>query len=800
MITTTTSKIACKHCGETCDEEIRFDDKSFCCFGCKAVYELLSESALLNYYDNVSLHTAKVQVDMSTERKYAFLDHEVIQKKLLRFYDNNRAVIKLYLPGIHCSSCIYLLEHLPRLEKHIQHSQINFIRKELTITFQPEELSLKKLAVLLASLGYPPSINLDSVEGKENKTKAKSELGLKVAVAGFCFGNSMLMRLPEYLDTGFQLDKEFKELFSWINLVLALPIIFYSGFDYFKNALIGLKRRYLNIDVPIALGIITLFGRSVYEIIFQSGAGYIDSLAGLVFFLLIGRWYQSKTYEALSFDRDYKSYFPISVTKIVGGLETNVLINDLDKGDLILIRNQELIPADAKLIEGEARLDYSFVTGETALIKKQQGESVFAGGRQVGGPIVVVLAQKVSNSELTQFWNNQVFDKEKEHRYDNLIDKVSHYFTAIIIILALGTATYWYFRDAALIWNAVTAVLIIACPCALALTLPFAYGHGMRLIGRKGLYLKSANVIERLAKIKEIIFDKTGTLTESAASSIVFVGKELDDQQLAYLKTITSNSAHPLSRLISQWIGDRIEKLLISDYAEVLGKGAQSTINGVKVRIGSAKWISQEVDTTNRETSVYVEINHIVLGYFTFQAKYRNRIFEVLTDLKSQFSLHLLSGDVEKESHRLKTYFDKMTFHQTPQNKLEYINNLHSASLMIGDGLNDAGALKAANVGFGVAEDVYQFSPACDAVLSAKSIEMLPKFLKFSRAINSIIILAFVVSFSYNIIGLSFAISGKLSPIVSAILMPISSLTVVGLITILAEIAGWRCFESKTNN
>lgn len=223
---------------------------------------------------------------------------------------------------------------------------------------------------MLESLGYPPSINLDSAEGKESKTKTNSSVGLKVAVAGFCFGNSMLMSLPEYLDTGFQLDKEFKELFSWINLVLALPIVFYSGLDYFKNALIGLKRCYLNIDVPIALGIITLFGRSVYEIIFQSGAGYIDSLAGLVFFLLIGRWYQSKTYETLSFDRDYKSYFPISVTKKVDGFETNVLISELDKGDLILIRNQELIPVNANLLEGEERLDYSFVTGETALIKK----------------------------------------------------------------------------------------------------------------------------------------------------------------------------------------------------------------------------------------------------------------------------------------------------------------------------------------------------------------------------------------------------------------------------------------------
>ncbi|MEQ8238212.1 MAG: heavy metal translocating P-type ATPase metal-binding domain-containing protein, partial [Cyclobacteriaceae bacterium] len=791
MITETTEKIACKHCGERCEEEIRFDENTFCCYGCKAVYELLSQSSMLNYYDNGSLLTSKISIDENTERKYAFLDHEEIQKKLFRYHDENKAVIKFNLPGIHCSSCIYLLEHLPRLEKHILHSQVNFIRKEVTITFQPEGFSLKKIAVLLSSLGYPPSINLDALEGEKTQKKDKNGLGLKVAVAGFCFGNSMLMSLPEYLDTGFQLDEAFKVLFSWINLVLAIPIVFYSGFDYFKNALIGLKKKYLNIDVPIALGIFTLFARSFYEIVFQAGAGYVDSLAGLVFFLLIGKWYQSKTYEALSFDRDYKSYFPISVTRIVGQLEENVLINDLEKGDFILIRNQELIPADCTLVAGEARLDYSFVTGETELIKKSNGARLFAGGRQVGGPITVMLSQKVNNSELTQLWNNQIFDKEKGEKYENLIDKVSYYFTAVIILLALSTAIYWYFVDSALIWNAVTAVLIIACPCALALTLPFAYGHGMRLLGRKGLYLKSAIVIERLAHIKEIIFDKTGTLTESGSSSLLFVGEPLNDTQLAYLKTITSNSAHPLSRLIAKWIGDRVEKLPISTYHEILGKGAEANINGVNMRIGSGKWINDGTTITNtEETSVYVKIEDQVLGYFVFQAKYRHKIFDVLTELRTQFGIHLLSGDVAKESGRLEKYFDRLAFHQTPENKLEYIRQLHSNSLMIGDGLNDAGALKAANVGFGVAEDVYQFSPACDAVLSSPSIERLGQFLLFSKAINRIVIFAFIISFAYNIVGLSFAMSGQLSPVISAILMPISSLTVVGIITILAEVAG----------
>ena len=253
-------KVSCSHCGDPCDKTIPYDDKHFCCYGCKAVYQLIDESQLGQYYAETSLENASYS-QVKAEQKYGFLDNEDIQRQLLRFKSNELSVIKFQLPAIHCSSCIYLLEHLPQLEHAVIRSEVNFVRKEVTVTFHHEEKSLKSIAVLLSQLGYPPAISLESLDKTKQHVK-KSDLSAKIAVAGFCFGNSMLMSMPEYLDHNFLLEDTFKTVFNWINLLLAFPVLLYSSQDYFISAWKGLKYKNLTIEVPIVLGILTLFGRS----------------------------------------------------------------------------------------------------------------------------------------------------------------------------------------------------------------------------------------------------------------------------------------------------------------------------------------------------------------------------------------------------------------------------------------------------------------------------------------------------------------------------------------------------------
>lgn len=782
-------EVKCHHCGDPCDESIKTDDHTFCCYGCKAVYELLEQSNLGQYYSETSQENKSIS-QVKAERKYAFLDNEDIQQQLLRFRSEEVSVMKFFLPGIHCSSCIYLLEHLSKLEPAVLRSEVNFVKREVVITLDHSKKSLRDIAVLLSQLGYPPDISLESLDKTKNHV-SKSNLGTKIAVAGFCFGNAMLMSMPEYLDKNFLLTEDFKSVFNWINLVLAFPVLLYSASDYFNKAWKGVRYGNLNIDVPIALGILTLFGRSAYEIISQTGMGYVDSLAGLVFFLLIGKWYQSKTYQALSFERDFSSYFPVSITCRIDNSEVQRPLRELEKGDEVVIHNDELIPADGKILEGAANIDYSFVTGESKPERKSVGQLVFAGGRQKGGELVVELTKTVNNSELTSLWNTETFKKEKVDLH-TWVDKVSKYFTLTIILLAIGTGVYWWFANPDVIWNSVTAVLIVACPCALALVLPFAYGHAMRRYGKQGLYLKNAEVIESIAKVNAVVFDKTGTLTSNNAG-ISYQGEVIDGLNLSVLKSALGNSAHPLSRLIHSEL-PTCEKLPINSFKEETGKGFTAEVNGINVKVGSAEYLSKEVESMVNESRVYIKVSDRE-GFFIVKSNYREGVFNMLEEVRTDYTTYLLSGDNESEKERLQPYFEQALFNQKPLDKLNFLDNKNENYLMIGDGLNDAGALKKASVGIAVSEDIHQFSPACDAIMNSDHVTDLPEVLRFSRAVIKVVFIAFGLSFLYNIVGLSFAISGHLTPLISAILMPISSVTVVGFVTLIVSLIGRKNFS-----
>lgn len=779
---------SCYHCGADCGKQpIHFNDKDFCCNGCKTVYEILNTNELSCYYD---LESSPGTIPKEIQGKYNYLDAKEIVEKLVEFNDGETSVVEFYIPSIHCSSCIWVLENLNKLNNGVTTSMVNFPLKTIRITFKNKGTSLKQLVELITSIGYEPYISLEDADAKKNKVD--KTLIYQISIAAFAFGNIMLLSFPEYFSSDeFWLDK-YKPLFRWLMFVMVVPVVFYSAKDYFISAYKGIRHKILNIDVPIAIGISVLFIRSSIEIILDIGSGFFDSLSGLILFLLLGKFFQQKTYNFLSFERDYKSYFPIAVTKIIDGVEKSVVVKEVVKGDRLLIRNEELIPVDGILINGNAAIDYSFVTGESLPVTKQSGDKLFAGGKQTAGAIEMEVINTISQSYLTQLWSNDVFGKKKDVTIKNITDTISKYFTIVILIVALFASVFWYFHNASMALNVVTAVLIIACPCALALSAPFAIGNMLRIFGYKKFYLKNAETIENISKINTIIFDKTGTITASDKAQLFYKGEELSNEELSIIKSVLRASNHPLSRLLYEYI--KVESLIVKPtfFEEILGKGVKATINNVNVKLGSANFV-KSTNFSGGETAIYIQINNVLKGRYIFKNSYREGTKQVFENLSKKYNLVILSGDNDGEKEYLEKLLPKNTqykFNQKPENKLEFIKKLQlngTRVMMIGDGLNDAGALAQSNVGIAISEDVNVFSPACDGILDAKLFNKLPKFLTLSNQTISIIKASFILSFLYNIIGMYFALTGQLTPVVAAILMPLSSISIVVFVTVLTN-------------
>jgi Cu+-exporting ATPase len=789
-ITETITDLKCFHCGQPCEEIHRLDDKSFCCYGCKTVYEILSSNNLCEYYDldkNPGIPLTNI-----SEETYAYLDEKEIQQKLLSFDSPAFSKITFFIPSIHCVSCIWLLENLHTIENGILHSEVNFTRKTVCVDYNPKLTKLSTIARTLSALGYIPKITLEDHD--EVKPKTDRSLVMKLSLAGFCFGNIMLFSFPEYLGIDHS-EKELMRIFSWLNVSLSIPVFFYSGFDYIRSALKSFKQKQINIDVPIAAGLIALFLRSSYDIISATGPGYFDSFTGLVFFLLIGRWFQNKTYESLAFDRDFTAYFPLAVNVLSGGDWKPVVIYKLRRGDQIYIRNMEIIPADSILLDDVAYIDYSFVTGESKPVKVKQSELVYAGGRLIGTPVHLVIEKKTSQSHLTSLWNNDAFKKIEENKYQKIIDRAARKFTWIVLGIALITALYWQVNNPGEMWLVLTSVLMVACPCALALAAPFTLGSMLRVFGKKELYLKNVDVIERMASIDTIVFDKTGTVTHGKNPEVTFHGA-LHEADLCRVRMLTSYSTHPLSVLILK----SIKAILIepvSDFKELPGKGLQGIIAGKLFKVGSASFTGASTANNQTSSQVFVSINDEPKGHFSIRTSIRKGIKEMLMLLGNKRVI-MLSGDNEAERSQMKELFTPSTtllFNQSPHDKLNYIKMLQYQGrkvMMLGDGLNDSGALKQSDVGLAISDDAGIFTPACDGILAGDKIITLNKMMQFARSSSLILKSGFAISFFYNAIALSVAVSGHLTPLIAAIIMPISSISVVVFSTLAVKYVASR--------
>lgn len=786
-----TERRRCFHCGEFCAQaDFEQEGSFFCCQGCLIVHDLLRQSGLEHFYD--LSRTPGVRIKREARRsQYAYLDEPSIQERLLDFTDGKTSRVTFRVPAIHCVACIWLLENLFKLHRGIGRSEVNFSRREVGITFDANAIQFSEVAALLASIGYEPELTLAET-GKKKPLSIRKKAWLQIGLAAFAFGNIMLMSLPFYFGLDSLSGPWFKEVAGWLNLAMALPVVTFSAWDFWKAAWLSLRQRTLTLEVPIALGLGAIYARSVFDVFFHRGPGFCDSLCGLVFFLLCGRLFQKKTYDRLTFDRDYQGFFPLAIVRKTAKGEESAAIPDLKTGDHLILRHGELLPADARLISGQACMDYSFVTGESEPSVHAPGDHLFAGGRQTGGWMEVQTLKPVAESYLASLWNNEAFRKKRDDDLDVVTNRYSRWFTRLVVGIALAAAVFWIFVNAGKTLKAFTSVLIVACPCALALASPLTQGTAQRLLARRKIFLKNAGVVEAMGRIDTIVLDKTGTLTTPNVPAVKFHSwQDLSEEEKVLAASLADHSTHPHSQRIARWLGGIHSA--VKDFNETAGYGIEGMVDGRKILLGSCAWLEdfhfipaiKDCTRPGAGSAVYLAIGGTYRGVFALENPLRPEIEKFIRCAGGRFELALLSGDNEREAVRFRLLFGEagtLKFNQSPADKLSFVKELQERGrrvMMVGDGLNDAGALKQADVGVAVVERVGVFSPASDVIIDAAELPQLVQVLDFCKKASRVVRLGFAISALYNLAGISIAAAGLLEPVVCAIIMPVSTATIV---------------------
>jgi Cu+-exporting ATPase len=767
----------CRHCGDRCGASPLITGAgAFCCAGCEAVFSLLQREGLDAFY---ACSTPPGVSQRGTAASLACLDDPAIARRFLDADDGRIARATFSVPGMHCASCLWLIERLWKIDAGVVRADADVLRRIVRVTFKPDQTSIRRVAEALASIGYPPALDNEPHTGR--MPPARRRLYVQLGIAGFAFGNAMLFSIPRYVN-GAPLDDGLQRVFGALNLALAVPVLVYSASGYFQSAWRAIRHRAINLDVPIALGLAVLFARSVVEIASGRGEGFTDSFTGLVFFLLIGRLFQQKTFDRLAFDRSFRSFLPLSVRVESHDTGQGVLvpIAYVRPGDRVIVRPSEIVPADAVLIDESGAIDLSFVTGEARPVRLRGGDGVPAGACAIEATLRLTVQRDVDHSRLAGLWNNPIFAKPKTDALSDVASRFGAVFTGVALVLAAIGAIAWW-PDAAKSIQVATAVLIIACPCALTLAAPITLGTAMARLARRGIYLKQPAVVLDLARVDTIVFDKTGTLTSGAAVA----SDTLDDEAWRLVRRLAAESSHPISRALAGSAAVdqslRVEALL-----DVPGRGLMGRVDGHDLVIGSPAFVSElALGVPPASTGPAVAIDGVFVGVASLVTPVRPGVRAALHRLRRTHDVCLISGDHAGEAPRWRPMFGAdMSFEQAPETKLAAVRDRQRAGhrvLMVGDGINDAGALAAADVGIAVSDDTACLVPACDAIVAGDRLRDLPLVLHYARRARQAVIACFAVSLVYNAIGLSLALMGMLTPLVTAILMPISSLTIVGL-------------------
>ena len=805
------AELSCFHCGLPVPHGVSFEaeidtgTRQFCCFACQSVCEAIFEAGLQGYYQR----TPEGQLlgpPPEPPRDVEMYDFDEVQQDFTRSQGEIRD-IHLLVDGIHCPACVWLIERGLHREKGVLSAEVNLAGKRVRLQWNNAETKLSKLIQALSRIGYSAvPYDRDSAEGAISK--ANRALLFRLFFAGFAAMNMMWIAIALY--SGANKD-EFRDFFHWMGLILAAPTLFYSGYPFFRGALGGLRGRHLTMDLPIAIGLSVTFVYSLYVTLTQNRQGevYFDTVTNLTFVILIGRYLEGMfRQQAVSATKRLMDLQPRVALVIREEKEQLVPIRGVMPGDLVLIKPGYIVPVDAVVMEGNSAVNEAMLSGESRPLDKKPGDTVIAGTSNIGGVLTVKVLKRLQDNTLSRIIRLVEDAQASKAPIQRVADRIVPWFVLVTLLCATATFFLWSSRDFELALMAATSVLIITCPCALGMATPMAIAVASGLGAKHGVLVKNGLVLETLSRVTHFVFDKTGTLTEGKLSVAEFLCAEHFDSQalLRITAAVERCSEHSIARAVTDYADKNVAKNDneiaapgVRDFLASPGLGVSAYVEGKFVLIGTARWLLQNgvaIDEALGQKSLKLELDALSCIYVAVDGRHA-AVFAVTDQLRSGAAelvaaLHkegikvtLLSGDRRPVAEALarQAGIKNVIAEVLPQDKdhvIQAIQGRGEIVTMVGDGINDAPALIRANVGIALGSGTDVSVDSADIVLMKNDLEHVLLALRLSRRTLKTIKQNIGLSFLYNVIMVPLAMMARVSPLVAAITMPISSLVVIG--------------------
>ncbi len=771
----------CFHCGLSTRNPLQFNgdlSKSFCCHGCLTVFQIIEKSELDQYYSIKNDSDQRLFIPTPESKKnFHHYDEANFQSDFVENIDGEKH-IKLYLEGVHCIACLWLIEKIPQILKGVIKSHFDFDNSVVTISVK-EELALGEVAKLLDKLGYTPHPIKNEDEVSKLKANEERSYLIKLGIAMACMGNILLFSISIYAG----LEGSLKATFNWLSFLISLPVVTYCATPFYRSALSSLRNRKPNMDLPISVALIAGTGSGLFSLLTNIGETYFDSLTSLVFLLLLSRYCLLKIRQrgVTSSNLEYFSSFgDVTIIKSLLNRESrSVLAKYVSVGDLLLISEGDIIPADGVIIEGNAFINTSLLTGESLPIKYAKDARVLSGTEVITGEIIVRVNSIGEKTKLGEILANVKKLSKKQTPFASLSDKVSRYFIVLIFLIATLTISYFTLIGYPLIGiSRALTLLIVTCPCALALATPLSLSAAIQKLLKVGVVLKSEEVIEKLNKARNIYLDKTGTLTEGKFQ-VLELGCELTQNFKEIIWTLEKRGRHPIAaalRSYIEYLGPTSEREM-TEWLETPGVGVTGIINNQKYHL------KRTPAYMGAGTSVSLYEEEDLLISIVLKDKARIDSKKIISKLKSMgMNPFIISGDSKKEVEDLALEVginkDQAFSEISPEGKLALLSK-DPQSIMIGDGANDAMALRKASIGIAVKGSLDISLEAADIYFTRPGISSLCELLDTSVTAVKVIKINMIFSLLFNLVGSVLALSGIITPLMAAVLMPLSSLSVL---------------------